>query len=324
MATDSKHPVRFGCTLGLENTTWPQIREACQIIDDLGFDVIWTYDHLIPADPGRNEGPCIEGWSALSAIAVLTQHAKIGCLVTCNTYRHPVVLAKMATTVDILSGGRLIFGIGAGWAKVEHTSYGIPFFTTGQRLDHLEEAVQMIKLLWEADGPVDFQGEHYTLKDAPFDPKPVQQPHPPILIGGGGEKKTLRIVAQWADAMNILGSDPETVTRKFKVLEQHCRDLGRDSREIEKTVSVAFVPPDKREEWDRNHKLVDPEDPEAKGVGVVEDLDSMKHYVREYIGLGAHQIVFSLRAPFPFDTLRDFSREAIPQFRNSKGSPTGL
>ena len=322
-AVDSNRPIRFGCTLGLENTTWPQIRDACQIIDDLGFDVIWTFDHLIPADPGHTEGPCLEGWSALSAIAMLTQNAKIGCLVTCNTYRHPVVLAKMATTVDILSEGRLIFGIGAGWAELEHTSYGIPFFTTGQRLDHLEEAVQLIKLLWKSDGPVNFQGKHYNLKGSPFDPKPVQQPHPPILIGGGGEKKTLRIVAKYADAMNIMGSNPETVTRKFDVLEQHCKDLGRDPNEIERTVSVTFVSPGNREEWDRNLKMVDPEDPLAKGGGIVEDLDSMEKYVKQYIGLGADQIVFSLRAPFPLDALRDFSREVIPQFRNSKASPTG-
>ncbi len=317
-AKGANRPVRFGCTLNLENITWPQIREACQIVDDLGFDVIWTFDHLIPADPGRNEGPCLEGWSALSAIAMLTKRAKIGCLVTCNTYRHPAVLAKMATTVDILSEGRLIFGIGAGWAELEHTSYGMPFFTTGQRIDRLEESVQMIKLLWKSNGPVSFQGDHYTLKDAPFDPKPIQRPHPPILVGGGGEKKTLRIVAKYADAMNLTGSSPETVTRKFNVLERHCRDIGRDPAEIERTVSVSFIPPSKREEWDRNLKKVDPEDPLAKGASVVEDVESMERYVKQYVGLGAHQIVFGLRPPFSFDVLRDFSQKVIPQYRKDR------
>ena len=239
-------------------------------------------------------------------------------MVSGNTYRHPVVLAKTAATVDIISGGRLIFGIGAGWFELEHTAYGIPFYTMGERISRLEEAVQIIRLLWDSDGPVTFQGKYYSLKDAPFDPKPLQSPHPPILIGGGGEKRTLRISAKWADAVNILGK-PEVTGHKLRILEQHCKDVGRDPSEIEKTVQARLVPPDRMASWnqyiERMYKT-DPAGAEDMARMTVEGTEqSLRSFTRTQVDLGMQHIMFSMRSPYPFDILKTFSEQVIPEFK---------
>ena len=310
--------IKFGVSIGQERVTWPELREACQVIEDIGFDSIWTHDHFIPSDQGLSEGPCLEGWTLLSAMAVMTREIRIGCMVSGNTYRHPAVLAKMAATVDIISGGRLNFGIGAGWFELEHAAYGIPFYTVGERISRLEEAVQIVRLLWDSDGPVDFQGEYYTLKDAPFDPKPLQNPHPPILIGGGGEKRTLRISAEWADAVNILGK-PEVTGHKLRVLEQHCKDVGRDPNEIEKTVQARLIPPDQMAPWNQyidNLRKTNPAGAEDMARMTVEGTEqSLMDFTRTQVDLGMDHIMFSMRSPYPFDILNTFSQQVMPEFR---------
>ena len=234
--------MKFGVSIGQERVTWPEIEEAAILIEELGFDSLWCHDHLIPSDPARNEGPCLEAWALLGALARMTKNVTIGPMVTGNTYRNPVLLAKSATTVDIISGGRLIFGIGAGWFEMEHTAYDFPFYTVGERISRLDESVELIKKLWTSDGPVNFAGKYYSLTDAPFDPQPIQQPHPPILIAGGGEKRTLKVAAKWADMTNFYGT-PEIAAHKYRVLENHCRAVGRNPSEIEKSVNGAFIPP---------------------------------------------------------------------------------
>ena len=141
----SKPRMKFGVSLGQERVTWPEIEEAALLVEELGFDSLWSHDHLIPSDPGRNEGPCLEAWAILGAFARMTKNVTIGPMVAGNTYRNPVLLAKSATTVDIISGGRLIFGIGAGWFEMEHTAYDFPFYTVGERIRRLDEAVELIK-----------------------------------------------------------------------------------------------------------------------------------------------------------------------------------
>ena len=228
--------VRIGIQTGQDGVDWSHLRDFWQFLDrETAFDSIWTIDHFVPPGPGQDvTGPCMEGWTALAAAAELTERLRVGCLVTGVTYRHPSVLAKMAATVDQISNGRLEFGLGAAWHEGEHRVYGIDFPSVKERSDRLEEAVQVIKLLFTAEGPVDFEGAHYQLNQAPFSPKCVQQPHAPIFIGGGGEKRTLRTAARYGDAINVMGN-LDTVKQKIAVLEQHCAEIGRDPNEITKS-----------------------------------------------------------------------------------------
>jgi len=229
--------IRFGVQTGLANVPWDHLLDFWQFLDrETAFDNVWTFDHFVAPMPGQDPGTdCLEGWTALAAAAQATERIRLGCLVTGNTYRHPAVLAKMAATVDHISRGRLEFGIGTGWHEAEHNAYGIPFPSIKERSDRLEEAVQLIRLLFQAEGPVDFQGKYYQLKQAPFAPRPVQRPNPPIFIGGGGEKRTLRTVARYGDAINVVGT-LDFVKHKIGVLEQHCADVGRDPNEITKSM----------------------------------------------------------------------------------------
>ncbi len=202
--------------------------------EDLGYDSFWVMDHFhqIPS-VGQPQEPMLEGWVTISALAGLTSKIKLGTMVTGNAYRHPSVLAKMGATLDVLSKGRLFMGIGAAWNDQEASAYGIPFPATKERLQRLDEAVQVIRRMW-TDDKASFDGKFYQLRDAYCNPKPIQKPHPPILIGGGGERRTLRTVARYGDASNIFGS-PETVKRKLGILREHCKDVGRDYDSIIKS-----------------------------------------------------------------------------------------
>ena len=197
-----------------------------------GYDSIWTSDHFF-LDENSEARNCMEAWALLAALAVKTEKIRLGTLVTCNSYRYPAVLAKVAATVDMISGGRLFFGIGAGWKEIEYTAYSIPFPPLKERMDRMEQAVQIIRLLW-TEPRVTFKGKYYTIKDAVSAPKPVQKPMPPILIGGGGEKRTLKMVATYADYCNLILS-PD-LRNKLEVLKNHCQDAGRDYEEVGKSL----------------------------------------------------------------------------------------
>jgi F420-dependent oxidoreductase-like protein len=227
--------LRYGLKLS-QNATIGQYRAVWRIADEAGFDHCWCMDHFATLG-GRDDGPIFEAWTLLAAMAAATSRTRIGCAVTGNTYRHPAVLAKAAVTVDHLSGGRLEFGIGAGWAENEHTMLGLPFGTAGDRADRLEEACQVIRSLW-TQALTSFAGRHYQLTDAVAEPKPVQQPHPPIWIGGAGRRRTLRIAAQHASVWNAPGGSPQGVAELSGVLDRHCADVGRDPSEIRRSVQV--------------------------------------------------------------------------------------
>ncbi len=227
--------LRFGLKLS-QNATIDQLRDMWRLADDGGFDSCWVMDHFATLGP-RDDGPIFETWTLLAAMAQVTARTRIGCAVVGNTYRHPGVLAKMAVTVDHLSGGRLDFGIGAGWAENEHTMLGLEFGTLKDRADRLEESIQIIRGLWTQPRTT-FAGEHYRLQDAVAEPKPVQQPHPPIWIGGSGPRRTLRIAAQYADVWNAAGGAPDDVAASSRILDQHCADVGRDPGEIRRSVQL--------------------------------------------------------------------------------------
>jgi F420-dependent oxidoreductase-like protein len=233
------HPVRVGLKFAQQLCTVEQQREVWRVADEAGFDHLWDFDHFHPIGGAPLDGDIFDGWSLLAAMAEATDRVRLGNMVTGNTYRHPAVLAKIATTVDHLSGGRLEFGLGGAWAEVEHTMLGIDFPGVGERLRRLDEACQVIKKLWTEERS-DFDGRYYRLQGALASPKPVQRPHPPIWIGGGGERKTLRIVARHADVWNMAGGSLDVARHKVEVLERHCADVGRDPAEIRLSVQLRF------------------------------------------------------------------------------------
>ena len=213
---------------------WPDLLEMGRHVEATGWDGLWIADHFMP-DAEDLSGPVHEGWSLLAALGATVPRIRIGTMVSCNTYRHPAVLAKIAATIDHVSNGRLVLGIGSGWQENEHRAYGLEFDTVIKRLHRMEEACQIIKGLFEQDS-FSFDGRYYQLCDAPLQPKPLQRPLP-LLIGGGGEKVTLRITAKYADEWNVWG-DVATLIHKMAVLDQHCASLGRNPRDIARSAAV--------------------------------------------------------------------------------------
>jgi F420-dependent oxidoreductase-like protein len=215
---------------------WADTLELALHAEATKWDGLWFADHFMP-NAEDTLHPVNEAWTTLAALAAVTKRMRLGTLVTGNTYRHPAVLAKMAAGVDVISGGRVVLGLGAGWQENEHTAYGIEFDTIAGRLDRLDEACQIVRSLC-ANEKTTFVGRHYRLTDAPLLPKPVQRPLP-LLIGGGGEKRTLRIAARYADEWNVWG-DPQTLRHKMAILDRHCREVGRDPRAIQRS-AVALL-----------------------------------------------------------------------------------
>ena len=229
--------VKFGANCWGQYTDWASLHDAGVRVDTLGYDSLWTWDHLYPI-VGSHEGPIFEGWLTLAAWAEATSQARIGLMVGANTFRNPALVAKMATTLDHISGGRAILGIGGAWFETEHTAYGIEFGgSPGERLRWLEEAVAIMRGMLHGEEPSG--SRFYAIRSVRNDPPPVQAKLP-IIIGGGGEKKTLRIVARYADACNV-GGGLDKVRHKDKVLRRHCEEVGRDESEIERTTGVGVA-----------------------------------------------------------------------------------
>jgi F420-dependent oxidoreductase-like protein len=208
---------------------------VAQEADALGYHSIWLYDHFHTV-PTPTQDVTFECWTSTAALARDTRRVRLGQMVTCNSYRNPALLAKMASTVDALSQGRLDFGIGAGWYEEEYVSYGYAFPSTSERLERLREAVEIILAMWTQEEAT-FEGTYYQMRGAINQPKVVQKPHIPLLIGGGGEKVTLRLVAEYANACNI-GGDIPTIKHKLAILKQHCDKLGRDYESIKRTTLI--------------------------------------------------------------------------------------
>ena len=240
-----QHPLRIGAKLVPQGTTIAALRAFWRLADESGFDHLWVYDHLAGvgnAATVAEPDPAIDlfdGWSLLAAMASETRNARLGCMVTANSLRHPAVLAKIATTVDHLSGGRLEFGIGTGWAEYEHRMLGIELGGARQRIEKLDEALRVLKALWSPERFTDFAGQHYTLEAAVHAPKPVQRPHPPVWLGGTGEKRMLKLVAEQADVWNTVNHDGvEEAARLSGVLDRWCAEVGRDPGEIRRSVQL--------------------------------------------------------------------------------------
>jgi len=232
--------MRFAFKTAPQNTTWDAMLDVWRAADDIElFESGWTFDHFYPI-VGDSAGPCLEGWVTLTALAQATRRLRFGTLVTGIHYRHPAVLANMAATLDIVSGGRLELGIGAGWNQEESGAYGIELGSPRERSDRFEEACEVLTGLLSQETTT-FSGSYYQLTEARCEPKPLQQPHPPICIGGSGEKRTLRTAARFAQHWNFVGGTVDQFIRAKDVLHQHCADIGRDPAEILLSTHVVYT-----------------------------------------------------------------------------------
>jgi F420-dependent oxidoreductase-like protein len=284
----------FGVHTGLQNTTTEELRGLWSRIEALGFEWISIWDHFYSAD--FNGYACHEAVATHTALACHTTRVRCGSLVYCAGYRHPAVLANAIATIDHLSDGRADVGLGAGWAFNEYQAYGIPFPSTKERLDILEEAVQCVRALLREDVAT-FEGKHFTLTEARCEPKPVQADLP-IWIGGGGEKRTLRIAARWADGWNVPFIDPKEFARKRGVLGDHCDAVDRDLDTIRCAVNVglAFSEVSLKEQFGAIAEMVRP------GVLMGSDAEIVDR-IGQYVEAGADQVNVALRAPWDLDSL---------------------
>jgi F420-dependent oxidoreductase-like protein len=308
--------VRFGIQTPNQNTSWDEIVATWKEAESLGFDSGWVYDHFLPIF-GDQDGPCLEGWTLLAALAAATSRMQVGVLVTGNTYRNPALLAKMATTVDQVSHGRLVLGIGAGWFDRDHSAYGFPFGTPHERARKLGEALQVLTKLWSEDHP-SFAGKYYRLEKAPFAPKNVQKPHPPIVIGGQGKQWIVPLVARYGDGWNaVVGVTPDGIRERRRIIEDECRRIGRSPCPSYVSVLVPLVAI-------TNVPLAGPVvrlgaraviRKEAAGAILADSAGTIRDRLREYVDAGATEIILSLRAPFDRDLLRSFARDVMPAFK---------
>jgi F420-dependent oxidoreductase-like protein len=235
----SHQRLRFGVQCAQEGATLPEFLAFWRRIEALGYDWISFPDHFRPARLAP-DAPAHETTALMAALAASTQRVRISTLTLCNGFRHPAVLAKTLTTVDHISGGRLELGLGAGWDAPEHEAFGLPYPSAGERVRRLEEAVQIIKLLWTQERTT-FDGRYYTVREAIFSPKPLQRPHPTIWVGGKGEQLLLRVVARHADGWNTSGVVPEEYAHKSEVLARHCADAGRDPATLKRSYAAAVI-----------------------------------------------------------------------------------
>jgi F420-dependent oxidoreductase-like protein len=297
--------------------TWDDMLRTWQEAERLGYDTVYTYDHLtsvaIMTDPFE---PSIEAWTALSALAALTKRVRLGTLVTGNTYRHPAVLAKMATTLDTISGGRLDFGIGAGWYLPDHEMFGIPFRTARERCEMLDDALTVIRKLW-TEHQASHAGPYYQLQNAISEPKPVQKPYPPILVAAMGEKRMLRIVARHADAWNSFGS-PAVFRRKIEILAGYCREEGRDVERIEKSVLVPVSlaeDPAATEPMVQGYAMYQGIPPEqAREWMLLGKPEAVIQQIERFLAVGVTHVILQLNL-FNLDVMARFAAEVMPAFR---------
>jgi F420-dependent oxidoreductase-like protein len=284
------------------------------------FDSIWLYDHL-HTWPVISRQPTFEAWTTTAALARDTKRINIGQLVTCNSYRHPALLAKMASTVDVMSHGRLYFGLGAGWYEHEYNAYGYPFMETRDRMRAFREACAIISKMWTEDEP-EFKGEQYSIDKPINEPKGVRKPHPMFWIGGGGEQVTLKLVAQYGDAFNV-GVAPEAMKHKLEVLRQHCENLGRDYDSITRSTNLWVLPlapgEDGEKATQRTQKAFGMNYDELLTDGfvnrlIVDTSAAIAARMREYVALGINYFTFYIpQVAYEPERMRRIVEEVIPQ-----------
>ena len=300
--------IKFGVTINAAHemqyqSNYDSIKKIAQECERLGYNSLWAMDHLMWGI--NNEGSVFEAWTLLSALAEETKSIKLGPLVACNSFRNPTLTAKIGSTFDVISKGRLIFGYGAGWKEEEYEAYGFPFRDPVTRVNQMREGITLIKKLWTED-KTSFQGDFYEAKEAICKPKPIQKPHPPIMIGGGGEKYTLKVAAEIGNIWNVWGASIEDFRRKVKILKEHCYNLERkiDDIELSWTGNILIG----KNETQLNKKI--------RTYGVENMLlctyNNCIEILQDYIDSGCKHFIFSL---YTFnDEKETFMEEIAPSF----------
>lgn len=309
--------LRFGIHAGQQNLTLAEYVELWQVTERLGYDWASVFDHFLPimSDP---EGPCFEGPTLLSALAAQTKKLRCGIIVIGITYRNPAILAKIATTIDHVSNGRMELGIGGAWYEMEHNQYGIDFPSIGKRLDMLGEAAKIIKGLWTQKRTT-FDGRYYKITDALHEPKPLQQPHPPIWVGGGGEKKTLRVVAESADGWNTFLMPMDQYQHKLDVLAGHCADVGRDPGDVRKQLGMFAMVRESEaevEEFKKQYANMSSSGPNMTPLAGTPE--QCVEQLLPYVKAGVGDFLLLVRSPSPdnIQTLELFAQKVVPVIRD--------
>ncbi|KAB8143889.1 LLM class F420-dependent oxidoreductase [Chloroflexia bacterium SDU3-3] len=282
------------------------------------FDSIWLYDHFHTV-PQPTQEAVFECWASTAALARDTKRVNIGQMVTCNGYRNPAVLAKMASTIDVLSHGRLYCGLGAGWYEHEWRAYGYGFPETRERMRGFREAVKLIVKMWTEDTPK-FDGEYYHINGPINEPKGVRKPHPSLWLGGGGEKVTLKLVARYANACNVGGGDPETIRQKLAILQQHCADVGRNYDEIIKSTSMNILlledGADREKATEPYRKLYGWSQEELEKQAVVGNAEQVAARVQAVVDAGANYVItYFPRVAYDRTGMVRFAQEIAPTFQ---------
>lgn len=304
-------PAKVGVLVWNQYTDWASMRDFGVRADELGYDSLWTWDHLYPII-GNPDGPMLEGYMILAGWSQQTAHATIGLMVGANTFRNPGLVAKMITTLDHLSMGRAVLGVGAAWFETEHTAFGIEFGGGfGERIGWLDESVALMRGMLH-DGVATARGEHYHAVDVRNDPRPVQDKLP-ILIGGAGERKTLQTVARYADAWNVSLVTPEQAAHKDGVLRRWCDEVGRDSDEIERTLSLGPMlirddPAEAQAAIGRMHET----NPGMEREVLTGSADEISEWCRRYVEIGFRHFIYHSPAPYDEETLERFANEVRP------------
>ncbi len=315
---DLKAPIKLGADIWNQYTDWPAFKATHLRAEELGYESLWTMDHIYPPMKPA-DGPIFEAFTAMSAIAEVTSRASISVMVASNTYRNPAMLTKIITTIDHISGGRAILGVGAGWAEHEHAGFGFEFgASVGERLRWLKEALPVMRGMLDGTNPSS-SGPHYAIKEAHNEPPPLQE-RMPILIGGSGRKVTLRLVAEYADMCNIGGS-PANVLDADAALMRHCEDIGRDEKEIERSIDVG-VPTirDSRAQAFRDRDAIFQTQEQRpwknQPTGTPEDVFE---WLARYVEIGYHHLVFYWPTPYDYETMERMVTEVRPRLEAMVG-----
>lgn len=286
--------MKFGAQIAGNQTTWAAMVAVAQTMDAGRWDSAWTFDHFVPPLAFMDETQdCLEGWMTLAGLGALTSRLRLGTIVSGNTYRNPALLAKMVTTLDAMTRGRAILGLGAAWHVREHEAYGWDFPSLKERSDRLEEACALLHALLHADAPVDFNGKYYQLVHAPLAPRKGGASPIPIMVGGGGEKRTLRTLAKYGDIMNV-GGTPEEFAAKIALLKQHCADVGRNPDAITKTAFLILALQDDAQKAAQLRERFAPRgaDETRKQSMAIGNAEHVIEVVHRYKDAGADQIIF--------------------------------
>jgi F420-dependent oxidoreductase-like protein len=305
-------PLHIGVQLQSQRTSWKEYAAAIQSVEELGFDSVWTCDHLLPFS-GADDGPCFDALTTLAAMATLTTRVRIGVLVNGVLYRDPATLAKSAALVDHISGGRLEFSLGAAWAEREFRAYGLPFPSLAERYGRLDEALQIVASLWR-EHRTTFAGNYYKVENAPCEPKPLQKPHPPITIGGSG-LGTLRLAARYATIWNMQGS-PAKCAERAEVLKRCCEEVERDFGEIELSVhpliALARTHEDAEDLASRTAASHGQDIEGQRGHWLLGTPREVTDQLRRYADVGISHCVIGLSPPFDRTQLRLLREEVVP------------